>query len=85
MEAELTPGEVDSARHPSEVGEMSSSVLVEGHSISGIAALQEMRATWLLLNDGSGTFVNPSTGQSSPLDLTFVSSSAAARCEWYVH
>ena len=39
MAAELTLGGVDSACHPSEVGEMSTSVLVEGHSISGTAAL----------------------------------------------
>ena len=36
---ELTPDGVDSACHPSEVGEMSTSVLVEGHSISGVATL----------------------------------------------
>ena len=41
MAAELTPGGVDSACHPPEVGEMSTSVLVEGHSISGTAVLQE--------------------------------------------
>ena len=32
---ELTPGGVDSACHPAEVGEMSISVLLQGHSISG--------------------------------------------------
>ena len=44
MAAELTPGGVDSAFHPSDVGEMSNSVLVE-HSISSTAAFQEMIAT----------------------------------------
>ena len=39
MAAKLTPGGVDSDCYPSEVGEMHTSVLVEGHSISGIAAL----------------------------------------------
>ena len=39
MAAELTPGGVDSACPPSEVGEMSTSVLVKGHSISGTAML----------------------------------------------
>ena len=39
MAAELKPGGVDSACHPSEVGEMSTAVLVEGRSISGTAAL----------------------------------------------
>ena len=39
MAAELTPGGVDSACHPSEVSEMSTSVLVEGHGISGTATL----------------------------------------------
>ena len=38
MDAELTPGGVDSACHPSKIGEMSTSVLVEGHSIIGIVA-----------------------------------------------
>ena len=37
MAAELTPGGVDTACHPSEVSEMSTSALVEGHSISGTA------------------------------------------------
>ena len=37
--AELTPGGVDPACHPSEVGKMSTSILVEGHSISGTAML----------------------------------------------
>ena len=41
MSAELTPGGVDSARHPSEVGEMSASVLVEGHSVNGIVVPQQ--------------------------------------------
>ena len=41
MAAELTPGGVDSACHPSEVSEMSSSGLVEEHSISGIVVLQQ--------------------------------------------
>ena len=45
MATELTPGGVDSAGHPSEVGEMSTSILVEGHSISGTAVLEEMTAT----------------------------------------
>ena len=39
MANELTPGGVASACHPSEVGKMSTSVLVEGHSISGTSAL----------------------------------------------
>ena len=38
----------------------------------------------VLLNDGTGTFVSPPTGQSSPFDLNFVSTSAAERCEWSV-
>ena len=42
LAAELTPGGVDSACLLSEVSEMSTSVLVEGHSISGTAVLQEM-------------------------------------------
>ena len=39
LAAELTPGGVDSACHPSEVGKMSTSVLVEGHNNSGTAVL----------------------------------------------
>ena len=39
MGAELIPGGVDSTSHPFEVGEMSTSGLVEGHSISGTAVL----------------------------------------------
>ena len=39
MAAALTPGGGHSAYHPSEVGEMSSSALVEGHSMSGTATL----------------------------------------------
>ena len=39
MAAELAPGGIDSAYHSSEVGEMSTGALVEGHSISGTAAL----------------------------------------------
>ena len=42
MTAELTLGGVNSACHPPEVSNMSTSVLVEGHSISGTAVLQEM-------------------------------------------
>ena len=45
MTGELTPGGVDSTYHASEVGEMSTSVLVEGHSNSGTAAFHEMIAT----------------------------------------
>ena len=41
LAAELTPGGVDSACHSSEVGEMSTSVLVEGHSISDIVVTQQ--------------------------------------------
>ena len=39
MAAELTPGGVDSACRPAEVGEISTSVLLEGYSISGTVAL----------------------------------------------
>ena len=39
--AELTPGGIDSACHPSEVGEMSTCVLVSGHSISGVVVPQQ--------------------------------------------
>jgi len=40
LSAELTPGGVDSACHLFEVGEMSTSLLVWGHSISGMVAPQ---------------------------------------------
>ena len=47
MAAELTPGGVELACHPSLVSGMRTNVLVEGHSISGTAAvLQETIATW---------------------------------------
>ena len=39
MAAEFTPDGVDLARLPSKVGKMSTSVLVEGHSISSTAVL----------------------------------------------
>ena len=43
---ELILGGVNSACHPPEIGEMSTSVQLEEHSISGPAALQELIATW---------------------------------------
>ena len=39
----------------------------------------------VILNDGQGTCINPSTGKMSPLDLTLISSIEAARCDWEVH
>ena len=39
----------------------------------------------VVLNDGTGTCINPSTGRMSPLDLTLISSSEAARCDRKVH
>ena len=39
---ELIPGGVDSACHPSEVGEMSASLWVTGHCISGTATPPKM-------------------------------------------
>ena len=47
LAAELTPDGVDSACHPSEVSEMSTSVRVEGHSISSTAKLPYARTEQL--------------------------------------
>ena len=41
LAAELTPGGVNSACHLFEVGEMSTSTLVEGHIISGTASVAQ--------------------------------------------
>jgi len=47
LAAELTLGGVDSACHPSQVSEMSYSVLVLGHSISGIVAPPRQNDSYL--------------------------------------
>jgi len=47
LAADLTPGGVESACHPSEVAEMSTTVLEEEHSINGTTVhFQEMIDTW---------------------------------------
>ena len=56
MTAELTPGGVDSVCHPSEGSEMSTSVLVDGNSISGKAMLQR--------NEGYAAAKLPNTRRS---------------------
>lgn len=40
---------------------------------------------YIVLNDGSGTRLNPTNGTTSALDLTFATASMGHKCDWQVH